>query len=1155
MTLVELLAALTRASVRLSSRDGRLVVSGPPGALDAPLRAALAQHRTELLTRLAGQPPAPARSPATAPPRRYAPSFGQERLLFFDALRPGSAAYNVSSALHLTGPVDVSALQRSAATVVKRNAALRTCFAREDGRPVAVVADRLRAPMPIVDLSCLTPDERSARYEARCAAIGGRGFDLAHAPLWRWELLRLGPHHIALVAAFHHSICDGWSLAEATRQLAADYAARLAGVPTGSSSQPADEVADYAAYGQWQRAYAASAAHAADERHWRDRVGSFPRQLDLPGTRLRPRQLTDRGGRHAVRLSPGLDAAVRRTARAHGVSLAVLFTAAYGLLLHRWSGRDRLLFGTAVANRPSSQFQRTFGFFVNWLPIRSELHGEPTFHELVQAMRTVCLDAHEHQNLPFDHLVRVLGGAPDLSRHALFQHMLVFHVPARRVHLADVACSLAPYPTGTAKVDLTLFVTDCRDAVPLAGAGGDLLLEFEYSSDLYDAAMVRRLADAFVRLLELVTDAPHAAVRTLDIDPGPRTVSAATAQNAAAPPDADVGPRRPRPDTLPALFDAQVRRTPAAPALEHDGRTVSYAELAQDSVRIAEALRVRGIGRGDRVGVCLDRSVAAVAAILGVLRAGAAYVPLDPNLPARRLRGLAHDAACALLLVDRAGCADPLQPHTATVEELLRAPVDDRAAPAETNGDDPIYLIYTSGSSGAPKGVVCRHSSVVNFVAWLNQHLSTTPADRVLLKTPLSFDASVRELFAPLTAGACVVLAPPGPRVDPDELNRVVHRAGVTIFHAVPSLYDELLRRPTFQPSALRHVVCGGETLSPAVLARHRERCPATLHNVYGPTEATVDVTVWTDDARPHPPFVPIGRPIAGHRITIIDPELTTPVPAGAAGELVISGPGVALGYWNRPELTARSFVPDPQGEPGARQYRTGDRGRLLPDGSVELLGRVDRQVKIRGHRIEPEEVERVLLGHSSVAAAAVVPATVAGDPALLAYVVSEAGHGDDLTHLPRFLSDRLPAEMVPRLWVPLAELPRQANGKVNLAALPAPPEEQPAPPPTHDPARTHHAGGRSHERIAALFAALLGTGPVPDDGDFFRLGGHSLLAVQLVARLQEMFGVPLTVSDVFEQPTVQGLAQAVTRARQASGTARPPLQPAQRPTDHGTTP
>ncbi|HXM57920.1 MAG TPA: amino acid adenylation domain-containing protein, partial [Candidatus Dormibacteraeota bacterium] len=886
-----------------------------------------------------------------------------------------------------------------------------------------------------------------------------RPFDLAAGPLLRARLLGLAADDHLLVLTAHHAVTDGWSQDVVERELAALYGGRTAELP--------DLAVQYADYAAWQQAQPLDRELA----HWRRRLHGVP-ALDLPADRPGSTGGAHEGGVHAFRLPA---TPVRERARALGATPFMVLLATLAALLRRVTGETDVAVGTPVAGRQLLELEPLIGCFVNTLVLRVDASGDPTFAELVERVRETALEADAHQRLPFERLVDELRPDRDLAHNPLFQVMLVLQ-PAggHALDLAGVRVERHFVHTGTAKLDLTLSLQEAGDA--LSGV-------LEYRRDRFEPESAARLAAEYAELLADATARPHERVSRL------RLLSDAERRRLAA---WSTGPPPTPPARLHDGFLAWAARTPEAPALRHAGRTLTYGELHDAARRVAGRLRRTGVRPGDRAGVRLGPSFAQVAAVLGTLLAGAAYVPLDPEYPAERLAFMAADAGLAAVLTDGGG-GEP-------------------APAAAVPTDAPAYVVYTSGSTGQPKGVVVAHRGAANAVADVIDRLGLGPGCRVAQVSSLSFDASVLELFGALGSGACLHVAERDAVRDPARLAALLREERITTLIATPSLLVALDGREGELPD-LATMTLGAEPCPPDLAGRwSRDR---RVWNLFAPTEASIYAT-----AHRLPPGAaespPVGRPIPGARVCVLDEHLR-PLPAGAAGELGVGGAGVALGYLGRPGLTAERFVPDPHGPPGGRMYRTGDLGRWRADGELEFLGRLDQQVKVRGHRVELGEVEAALRAHPAVREAAAVLLRDRPGGRLVAYWVPAPGAAAAPAELRAHLRTALPEPMVPAAFVALDALPLTATGKPDRLALPPPPAAAAdgyAPPATDQEAA-----------LARLWEALLGVAPVGRHDDFFELGGESLLAAQLVARARAELGLAVALRDLFDAPTVAGMA------------------------------
>ncbi len=1028
-------------------------------------------------------------------------SFAQERLWFLQRLAARSLAYNESAAFRLEGRLDAAAFRGSLDELLRRHESLRTTFPEVDGRAVQAIQAAVPFEIPAVDLSGLPLDRRDgeARRLARAQAL--RPFDLARGPLVRGLLVRLGAEDHAVLFSFHHIVFDGWSIGLFVGELSALYAARLAGRP---SLLPPLEV-QYADFAAWQRHRLQGETLAQLVAWWREQLAGVA-VLDLPTDRPRPALPQAVAGQRALVLSPALTRALHELGRSRGSTLFMTLLAAFQALLRRTTGQDDIAAGTPIAGRNRTEIEPLIGFFINMLVLRTRLAGDPRFADLLEAVRQTALGAYAHQDLPFEKLVEELRPARSLQHTPLFQvSFQVLNMPTAVLDLPGLTLHPFAFAVRSTKFDLSLQWTDQGDR--LHGLLG-------YDTDLFDATTVERFLEHLHRLLEGAAASPAARLSDLPLLTPAEQHQLAVEWN-------DTAMHLPSEARLHELFEAQARRTPEAVAVVFEGEELRYRDLDARADRLARRLRRQGVGPGVRVGLCLERSFELVVGLLGVLKAGGAYVPLDPAYPAQRLAFMADDAGVAV----RLGRAEILE-----LEEKDKKDGKDFKDGGDGGAEDLAYVIYTSGSTGRPKGAMNSHRAICNRLLWLQSVDPLTPEDRVLQKTPFSFDVSVWEFFWPLATGARLVLARPGGHQDPAYLARLLAEAGITTVHFVPSLLAVFLETQDLAAcTALRRVLCSGEALPASLERRFFAAFPAgaapTLTNLYGPTEAAVEVTLWRCAAdNPHG-AVPIGRPAANTTTHVLDARLR-PVPVGIPGELHLGGVQLARGYHARPELTAERFLPDPFGD-GARLYRTGDLVRRLAGGEIVYLGRLDHQVKIRGVRIELGEIEAVLAGLEGVRQAVVV---VYGDR-LVAYVTG----GAEEDGLRRQLRERLPEAMVPAAFVRLDALPLLPSGKVDRKALPAPDR---GPAPGYVAPRTPEEG-----LLAEIWAELLGLEQVGAGDHFFERGGHSLLAVLLMARIEQRFGRALPLSTLFAAPTLEALAALLAQAEAPTpGAPRPSL-------------
>ncbi|HSK75700.1 MAG TPA: non-ribosomal peptide synthase/polyketide synthase [Thermoanaerobaculia bacterium] len=1105
--------------------------------IELPLRALFEQptvaglaRQAEAALRAGGELEAP---PLLPVPRTGALplSFAQQRLWFLSQLAPEDPTYNSPKVLVFNGPLDLATLAAALSEIARRHEVLRTRFHIVDGEPVQRISPPSPVPLSEIDLAALPPAVRGAEARRLARREAERPFDLARDLPLRVVLLRLGSGERHLLFTLHHIASDAGSLGVLTREVSALYPAFAMGRPSPLPELPV-QYADYAA---WQRGWLQGEVLELHLDFWRRRLEGLPAVLDLPTDRPRQAVRTHRGGRVTLSIPAGLTERLDALGRSLGATRFMVLLAAFQALLARVSGAEDLAVGTPVAGRDRLELEPLIGLFLNMLVMRGDLSGDPGFREAVDRTREAALAAYAHQALPFETLVDALQPERSLSHAPLFQVMFTLQNALREdLDLPGLRVAAVEAESRVARFDLSLGVQE---------AGRGLLAIVEYSADLFDAATVLRLAGAFERLLAGFAGDPARPLSQVSPWSEAERWQVLGEWN-------DTARELPESASLHGLFEAQADRTPEAEALfqaEAPGSpdALTYRELDSLANRIAHHLLALGLGAEARVGLCLDRTPEMVAALLGTLKAGAVYVPLDPSFPRERLALIAEDAGLALRIT-RESLLDRLPESGAGVVCLDR----DAALLAERPSTRPevpcrpeslAYVLYTSGSTGRPKGVAVPHGAVVNFLASMRRRPGLPAGETLLAVTTLSFDIAVLELLLPLTVGARVALAGRDTALDGVRLARALKEAGAGAMQATPATWRLLLEAGWTGGEGFR-ALCGGEAL-PADLAEALLARSGELWNLYGPTETTVWSAVHRVTA-PVAPAAPIslGRPVDNTEIHLLDRRLL-PVPVGSVGELYIGGVGVARGYLGRPDLTAERFVPHPFGEAGSRLYRVGDLARRRADGTLEFLGRADHQVKVRGFRIELGEIEAALVRHPAVseAVAVAVSGDGSGEARLVAYVTAAPEGGLDVSRLRGFLQESLPAYMVPPAFVLLPELPRTPNGKVDRRALPAPG----APAASGEPA----AGPRTpvEDLVAEIWAEVLGVASVGREEDFFALGGHSLLAVRVLSRAGKAFGVELPLRELFGAPTVAGMAAAVERARGTAEGARPPLLPVAR--------
>ncbi|MFE5556455.1 amino acid adenylation domain-containing protein [Streptomyces sp. NPDC056544] len=1120
----------TRAVSRLGARLGTGV----------PLRL-LFEHPTlerfaSALDALCGDGPGTTAAAVTAigarPAGEPAPlSFAQQRLWFLDQLQPGRPDYNIPVATRLRGPLDTDALADALCAVVTRHEVLRSRITEGPRGPVQTVeAPEVFAPVR-TDLGDLPREEARSRALGLAHADAAAPFDLGSAPLLRARVVRVADDEHLLVLVLHHTVGDGWSMPVLWRELSGAYAALRRGERPALPELPVQ----YGDFAYWQQHRLANGEADAGIAHWRAALAGLP-ALDLPTDRPRPQVRSGAGDAFVFEVPAELAERLGALARERGATLFMVLLAGFQALLARYTGQADIAVGSPIAGRDRTELEPLVGFFVNTLVLRTDLSGDPAFGELLGRVRRTALAAYEHQDVPFDRLVEELRPERDLSRNPLFDVLFQLHpeqldaLPLEGVEVESLETS-----NGTAKFDLSLAMTEHP---------GGLTGTVQYATDLFDRDTVERFGAHYQRLLAGAAETPDAPLSRLDVL-SPQEHAALLGEESAARTD------RPVARTLHSLVAQRARLRPDAPAVTCEGRSTSYGELDAAANRLAHRLRELGTGPETRVAVLAGRDPRMLVCVLAVLKAGGAYVPLDAGHPAERVRTVLADSGAHLVLT--AGLPDglpadltgdlPVLDLDAERQLIDALPATEPAAPASPA--HLAYLLYTSGSTGRPKGVAVTHAAITGYLAALTSTFDLGPQDAVLARTALTFDPSVRDLFAPLTTGGRIVLASQDEAGDPDALARLLHAEGVTaLLSIVPSMLEPLVAAASAMDGpapALRLVMTTGEALT-AGLARAAHTLGAAgrlrLVNQYGPTECTNTTTYHVvTDADIEAGRIPIGRPLPGARVLVLGEHLE-PLPRGAIGELFIAGRGVARGYLGDPARTAEAYPPDPYGPPGARMYRTGDLARLRSDGVLEFHGRRDNQVKVRGHRIELGEVEAALLRHPDVARAVAAAHGEGADRLLAAYVVWRDGSGDPAAVLD-FVRAALPAAMVPSALVVLDALPLTPNGKTDRRALPAPESGSAG---GH---RAHVAPRTPLERtVTEVWEEVLGEGPIGVRDHFFERGGHSLRATRVISRLRALLELDVPMQLLFRHPVAEDLARALASlgAAGATGPAIPAL-------------
>ena len=1074
------------------------------------------------------QAPTIPRAPRTQP---LPLSFPQRRLWFLDQFEPGTPAYNIPEFARLVGPLQVEVLERSLNEVVRRHEVLRTSFVAEGGEPLQRIVPELKLALPVVDLGHLPEAERQARCQELALEAAGTSFDLSRGPLLRTTLVRLGAEEHVLLLVVHHIISDGWSTSIFVRELATLYESFARQQPSPLPELPLQ----YADFAVWQRQFLQGEALSSQLEYWRRQLEGSDSALSLPTDRPRPRVRTHAGGK----LSFQVDAAVARQLRALGgqekASLFMVMLAALQTLLFRYTREPRLSVGTYIANRNRTEIEPLIGFFLNTLVMRTELTGNPSFRELLRRVVNVTLGAYAHQDVPFETLLEKLAPTRDTSFSPFFQVMLVLqNTPSSSAELGPLR--LEPFSAGGepfAQFDLTVWLVEEADR--LEGV-------WEYNRDLFDASTIERMVAHFQTLLSGIAAHPEQRLNELPLLPAPERTLLLREWNQTEQPF-------PPGTCLHHLVEAHAARTPEAIAVVDPERRLTYAELNRRANQLAHHLRSMGAGPEQLTGIFLERSVEVAVAVLAVLKAGGAYVPLDPSYPADRTALMLADSRPRVLVTREAlrsalpASLPPLACVDTDAEAISRQPTTNPEGGARP--EHLAYLVYTSGSTGRPKGVMVTHRSLANaYFAWeRDYHLPSLRAH--LQMASFSFDVFSGDLTRALGSGATLVLCPREWLLEPERLYALMRREQVDCGEFVPAVVRLLMGYLQDQGQRLdfmRLVIVGSDTWDMREYHQLRGLCgPETrLVSSYGLSEATIDST-WFENTAPTPSeqIVPIGRPFANTQMYLLD-ESMQPVPIGVPGELYVGSVGLARGYWGQPDLTAQRFVPNPfDSTPGARLYRTGDMARYAADGTIGFIGRNDTQVKIRGHRIELDEIKAKLLELASVQAVELLVHEEDGNKQLIAYLTLSTPQAATAEELRQHLKQHLPPYMVPAALILLDAFPLTPNGKVDRKALPPPKGLQ----------RTQQDGfvaprNEVEQGLAALWEELLAVRPIGIHDNFFDLGGHSLLAVRLTVRMRERLGHALPLATLFQGPTIEQLA----RALQEKSAPRPwsPLVPLQ---------
>ncbi|HKV35213.1 MAG TPA: amino acid adenylation domain-containing protein [Pyrinomonadaceae bacterium] len=1037
-------------------------------------------------------------------------SFAQQRLWVLHQLDPGNPSYNMPEAVRFAGPLNTTIFEKSLNEIVRRHEVLRTTFRTTEHEAVQIIAPAQPIDVSRLDLSTLPEAEREAEAARLTEEEAMRPFDLSTGPVLRVTLLQLAAEDHIILFTTHHIASDVWSMGVLVKELMALYSAFVEGQPSPLPELPIQ----YADYAIWQREWSQQPEFAKQLEYWKKQLSGAPAALELPTDRPRPAVMSFHGAVQRFAVASHVSASLISLARQENCTLFMTLLAAFQTLLHRYTGQNDLMIGSPMAGRNRSEIEGLIGFFVNTLVLRTDLTRNPSFRALLARVREVALGAAAHQDFPFEKLVEELQPERDLSRTPLFQVMFALqNVRTEALALQDLKVAAAGAAPAIAKFDLTLFMSE---------ANGEIGGMFEYNTDLFDDSTIRRMIEHFQRLLEGIAANPDHRLSDLPL-------LTAAEQHELLVKFNDTAAAYPSELCIHELFEQQALSSPSAIAVSFKHERLTYQELNARANQLAHHLRSLGVGPEVPVAILMKRSTEMVVALLGVLKAGGAYLPLDPSHPRERLAAMLDEAHVSVVLTEE------------DVESERFNTLDDENLCCLTHPENLAYVIYTSGSTAKPKGAMIPHRGLVNYLSWCTRHYSVAEGQGAPVHSPLGFDLTVTSLLAPLLAGRTVELLPEEESVE--GLGRALQAQRDYSLVKITPAHLEVLRHTFADGSGpgTRAFIIGGEALFNEHTTFWQQCAPGTrLINEYGPTETVVGCCIYeVPEGSSSTGAVPIGRPIANAQLYLLDKEMQ-PVPTGVTGELYIGGHGLARGYLARPDATAEKFVPHPFAiNPGERLYKTGDLARFLGDGNLEYLGRIDNQVKLRGFRIELGEVESVLVQHPAVQeTVATVREDVPGDKRLVAYVTLAGDKLPATSDLRLYLRDKLPAYMIPSAIVVLDALPLTSNGKIDHQALPAPNET------STDRANSFIAPRNLMElQLAEMWEEILNVRPIGLTDNFFDLGGHSILGLRLMARIQKQFDLDLPLATLFDGGTVEHLASIIRQRTVAEPTHLVTLQ------------
>lgn len=1109
MKVAEFLSYLNSLDIKLWLEEEKLKYQAPQGAMTPEIKQEIGTRKPEILTflRSATTPSKPLESVINSVARTedLPLSFAQQRMWFLYQMEQQNSAYNEALTIRLTGRLNIDILEQTINAIIQRHESLRTTFPVVEGKPIQKIAPSLKIKLLVINLKDISQDQIDKQIIEELQ----KPFDLTQSPLLRCTLFDLGYENYILVNVFHHIIIDGWSKGILFKELSKFYQAFLSNSTVDLPELPIQ----YADFAVWQRQWLQGEILENQLNYWKKQLTGAPPLLELPTDKPRPATANFRGHSISFQINSELTEKLKLLSQKSGVTLFMTLLAALNTLLFRYSGQDDILIGTPTANRNRQEIEPLIGFFVNTLVLRNSLEGNPTFSGLLQQARNVVLEAYANQDVPFEQVVDGLEIERSLSYNPLFQVMFALqNAPLNALELPNLKAQYLAVEQQRIKFDLSLVLEEIETE-----KGAYLEGFWEYDSDLFTPERITRMVGHFQTLLKGIVANPQQTIGELPLltESEKQQLLVEWNQTQTSYPDHYC---------IHQLFEEQVVKTPDAIAVIDGEKSLTYEQLNQKANQLAYYLQNLGVKTEDLVGICIERSVLMIIGLLGILKAGAAYIPLDPNYPSERLAYMLEDSAVSVLLTQE-NLVDTLPNYLGTIfcldqdgKILDHHPQDNLLHPMTS--ENLAYVIYTSGSTGKPKGVLIQHQSLLNLVSWHQNAFDITTIDRVTQLAGIAFDASVWEIWPYLTAGACLAIVPPDLLTSPKQLQEWLIAKKITVSFLPTPLAETLIPLDWSPNCPLRLMLTGGDKLNdfpPTSI-------PFTLVNNYGPTENTVvttSVKITPDLLTEKAP--PIGRPISNTQVYILD-QYQQPVPIGIPGELYIGGSGLAKGYLNRPELTDSKFIANPFSQKlSDRLYKTGDLVRYGNDGQIEFVGRIDHQVKIRGFRIELGEIETVLNQHPQVKEAIIIAREdQPGVKRLCAYVI--ASQNLTVSQLRLFLQEKLPQYMVPAFFVLLDAFPLTANGKIDRCALPQPTLE------LEDEAALNLSPGTEKERIlAAIWQRVLGLKNISINDNFFELGGDSILAIQIIAQANQA-GLQITPKQLFSHQTIAQLATVAER-------------------------